>query len=53
MKFLHRPRVEVDMIQGSIFKNLLRFSIPLMLTSILQLLYNAADLIMVSRFDRP
>ncbi len=53
MKFLHRPRVEVDMIQGSILKNLLRFSIPLMLTSILQLLYNAADLIMVSRFDRP
>lgn len=33
------------------FKKILLFSIPLMLTGILQSLYNAADLIVVGRFD--
>jgi len=42
---------ELDMSKGSIFKNTLLFAIPLMLTSLLQLLYNAADLIVVSRFS--
>ncbi len=41
---------EIDMTKGSILKNTILFSIPLMLTSLLQLLYNAADLIVVSRF---
>ncbi len=43
-------KFELDMTKGSIFKNTILFAIPLMLTSILQLLYNAADLIVVSRF---
>lgn len=42
---------ELDMSKGSIFKNTLLFAVPLMLTSLLQLLYNAADLIVVSRFS--
>lgn len=40
----------LDMTKGSILLNTFRFAIPLMLASILQLLYNAADLIVVSRF---
>ena len=41
---------EMDMINGPIFKNILRFSVPLMLSSMLQLLYNAADVIVVGQF---
>jgi len=41
---------EVDMTSGSLFKNVLRFAIPYMLSSMIQLLYNAADLVVVSRF---
>ena len=41
---------ELDMTQGSISKSIIRFSIPLIFSSLLQLLYNAADLIVVSRF---
>ncbi len=40
----------LDMTKGSILLNTFRFAIPLMLASFLQLLYNAADLIVVSRF---
>lgn len=43
-------KFELDMTKGSIFKNTVLFAIPFMLTSVLQLLYNAADLIVVSRF---
>lgn len=41
---------ELDMSQGSIFKNVLLFVVPLILGNILQLLYNAADVIVVSRW---
>lgn len=41
---------ELDMTQGSIVKNVIVFSIPLMLSGILQLLYNAADIVVVGRF---
>ena len=43
-------KYEIDMTKGSIFKSILRFSIPYMLTSMLQIFYNAADLIVVSRW---
>ena len=43
-------RYGIDMSQGSIFKNIILFAFPLMLTNILQLLYNAADLVVVSRW---
>ncbi len=42
---------KVDALSGSITKNLALFAIPLMLSSILQLLYNAADIIVVGRFS--
>lgn len=40
----------MDMCNGSILPKLLRFSIPLMCSSILQLLFNAADVVVVGRF---
>ncbi len=43
----------LDMTQGSIAKNLLKFSIPLILTSLLQLAFNAADIIVVGQFADP
>ncbi len=43
-------KYEIDMTKGSILKNMLLFAIPLMLTNILQLLYNAADTIVVGRW---
>ncbi len=41
---------EIDMCNGPIFGKVLRFSLPLMLSGILQLLYNAADVAVVGRF---
>lgn len=41
---------EIDMCSGSILKKMLLFAIPLMCSSILQLLFNAADVIVVGRF---
>ena len=41
---------KIDMLQGNIWTGLLAFTIPLMLTNILQLMFNAADMIVVGRF---
>ena len=38
-----------DMTQGSIFKNIIGFSIPLLISSIFQQLYSVIDTIIVSR----
>lgn len=40
----------LDMTTGPFFKKILIFSIPLMLTGVLQLIYNAADVMVVGRF---
>lgn len=40
----------IDMCNGSILPKLLRFAIPLMCSSILQLLFNAADVVVVGQF---
>ncbi|MBE6964070.1 MAG: MATE family efflux transporter [Ruminococcaceae bacterium] len=45
-----RSRYEIDMCSGTILSKLLRFAFPLMLSSILQLLFNAADVVVVGRF---
>ena len=42
---------EMDMCTGSILKKMLLFSLPLMASSVLQLLFNAADIIVVGRFS--
>lgn len=43
-------KYEIDMCSGNIIGKLLLFALPLMLSSILQLLFNAADIIVVGRF---
>lgn len=45
-----RVRPEMDMCNGPTLGNLIRFSIPLMVSGILQLLYNAADMAVVGQF---
>ena len=39
-----------SMLRGPLLKNILLYTIPIILTSVLQLLFNAADLIVVGRF---
>lgn len=41
---------EIDMCNGPLLGKILLFSVPLMLSGILQLLFNAADIIVVGRF---
>ncbi len=48
---LRRSRHDMDMTSGSILPKLLLFALPLMLSSILQLLFNAADVVVVGRFE--
>ncbi len=43
-------RYEMDMTTGSLPKKMILFSIPLILSGMLQLLFNAVDLIVVGRF---
>lgn len=45
-----RSKFSMDMCSGSITKKMLRFAIPLMLSGVLQLLFNAADIIVVGNF---
>ena len=48
-----RRTYELDMIHGKLIPKVATFALPLMATSILQLLYNAADVIVVGRFTGP
>lgn len=43
-------KYEIDMCNGPILKKMLVFALPLMLSSILQLLFNAADIVVVGQF---
>ena len=47
---MKKQSYEIDMVNGPIFKNMILFVIPLILGNLLQLFYNAADLIVVSRW---
>ena len=38
------------MLRGPLFKNIVLYTVPIILTSLLQLLFNAADLVVVGRF---
>ena len=44
-------KYEIDMCNGTIMDKLISFSLPLMLSSILQLMFNAVDIIVVGRFS--
>ena len=41
---------QINMTEGSIFLKLFQFSVPLIFSSVLQLLFNAADIVVVGRF---
>lgn len=43
-------KYEIDMCSGSVLGKMLLFALPLMCSSILQLLFNAADIVVVGRF---
>lgn len=43
-------RYQIDMCSGPILVKMLRFALPLMAASLLQLMFNAADIIVVGRF---
>ncbi len=45
-----RGSYEIDMTNGPLLGKIVRFSIPLALSGILQLLFNAADIVVVGRF---
>ena len=40
----------LDMVRGPLLGKIIRFSLPLMLTNLLQMLFNAADVVVVGRF---
>lgn len=43
-------RQNQSMLEGPLFPSIVRYTIPIILTSLLQLLFNAADLVVVGRF---
>lgn len=43
-------KYSLDMTKGPFLKKILRFSLPLMFTGLLQMIYNTADVIVVGRF---
>lgn len=43
-------KYEMDMCSGSVLKKMLIFTLPLMCSSVLQLLFNAADIVVVGRY---
>lgn len=45
-----QKKYEIDMCNGPLLGKILLFSIPLMLSGVLQLLFNAADIVVVGRF---
>ena len=45
------PRDSKDLSEGPLLKNIILYTIPIILTGILQLLFNAADLVVVGRFS--
>lgn len=47
---MKKSKYEIDMCNGSIMDKLISFALPLMLSSILQLMFNAVDIIVVGRY---
>ena len=40
----------IDMVNGPLLKNIMIFAVPLMFTNFLQILFNAADTVVVGKF---
>lgn len=47
---IKRSKYEIDMCNGTIMDKLISFALPLMLSGVLQLMFNAVDIIVVGRF---
>ena len=43
-------KYEVDMCNGSLFSKIIKCALPLMATNLMQLLYNAVDIVVVGRY---
>ena len=48
---MRKRTYEIDMCNGSLLDKLISFALPLMLSGILQLLFNAVDIVVVGRFS--
>ena len=46
-----RNKRNIDMLEGNIFTNTLMFALPLMATGVIQLLFNAIDMIVVGKYS--
>jgi len=46
-------KTQVNLLEGNLFRKMLIFAFPLILTNLLQMLYNAADMIVVGMSDVP
>ena len=47
---MSRSKYEINMSQGPLLMNVIKFAIPLVLSNLLQVFYNAADVIVVGRW---
>ena len=50
-KMSNSKKYEIDMCNGTIMDKLITFAVPLMLSGILQLMFNAVDIVVVGRFS--
>ena len=48
---MKKNKYEIDMCNGTIMDKLISFALPLMLSGMLQLMFNAVDIIVVGRFS--
>lgn len=42
---------KIDLLSGNLLKNMIVFALPIMMSGVLQLLFSAADLVVVGKFD--
>ena len=47
---MRRKKASQNMLNGPLFSGIILYTVPIILTSVLQLLFNAADLVIVGRF---
>lgn len=47
----YKDKKNINMTEGPLLKNIIIYSVPIILTGLLQLLFNAADLVVVGRFS--
>lgn len=50
VKAVKNRKHEIDMTEGKLFPKIFAFAVPLILTAVLQLLFNSADMIVVGKF---